>query len=224
MFRLLIELVAIKRDNPGEDLTTALINASAEDNGTFTEAELVDTLSLMMVAGHDTTSNLLDQALTAMLTHPDQLELVRGGDRSWSDVIEETLRWQAPIPYLPLRYAIEQIELDGITIAKGEAILSGYASAGRDPDRYGDTADAFDITRAGKQHLSFGHGVHHCVGAALARLEAEIALAAVFARFPDLGLAVAPGELMPSRSFLSNGHTTLPVNRQAPARSAMGQV
>ncbi|HTF54873.1 MAG TPA: cytochrome P450, partial [Pseudonocardia sp.] len=127
MFRLLIELVAIKRDNPGEDLTTALINASAEDNESFTEAELVDTLSLMMVAGHDTTSNLLDQALTAMLTHPAQLELVRGGDRSWSDVIEETLRWQAPIPYLPLRYAIEQIELDGITIAKGEAILSGYA-------------------------------------------------------------------------------------------------
>ncbi|HTF55411.1 MAG TPA: cytochrome P450, partial [Pseudonocardia sp.] len=80
--------------------------------------------------------------------------------RSWSDVIEETLRWQAPIPYLPLRYAIEQIELDGITIAKGEAILSGYASAGRDPDQYGDTAHAFDITRAGKQHLSFGHGVH----------------------------------------------------------------
>ena len=160
MFRLLIELVAIKRDNPGEDLTTALINASAEDNESFTEAELVDTLSLMMVAGHDTTSNLLDQALTAMLTHPAQLELVRGGDRSWSDVIEETLRWQAPIPYLPLRYAIEQIELDGITIAKGEAILSGYASAGRDPDQYGDTAHAFDITRAGKQHLSFGHGVH----------------------------------------------------------------
>jgi cytochrome P450 len=224
MFRLLNELVAIKRDNPGEDLTTALINASAQDNVTFTEAELVDTLSLMMVAGHDTTSNLLDQALTAMLTHPDQLEMVRGGQRTWSDEIEETLRWQAPIPYLPLRYAIEDIELDGITIAQGEAILSAYASAGRDRDQYGDTADTFDITRPGKQHLSFGHGPHHCLGAALARLEAEIALAATFARFPDLALAVAPGNLTPSRSFLSNGHTTLPVNRQAPARSAMDQV
>jgi cytochrome P450 len=218
MFRLLNDLVAIKRDNPGEDLTTALFNASAQHNGTFTEAELVDTLSLMMVAGHDTTSNLLDQALTAMLTHPDQLELVRGGQRPWSDVIEETLRWQAPIPYLPLRYAIEDIELDGITIGQGEAILSAYASAGRDREQYGDTADAFDITRPAKQHLSFGHGVHHCVGAALARLEAEIALAAIFARFPDLALAVAPGELTPSRSFLSNGHTTLPVKRHSPAR------
>jgi cytochrome P450 len=214
MFELLNELVAIKRDNPGEDLTSALINAGAGDDGTFTEAELVDTLSLMMVAGHDTTANLLDQALTAMLTHPDQLDLVRGGQRPWSDVIEETLRWQAPIPYLPLRYAVEDLDLGGITIAQGEAILAAYASAGRDRDQYGDTADIFDITRPGKQHLSFGHSVHHCVGAALARLEAEIALASVSARFPDLALAVAPDELTPSRSFLSNGHTGLPVNRQ----------
>jgi cytochrome P450 len=214
MFELLNELVAIKRDNPGEDLTSALINAGAGDDGTFTEAELVDTLSLMMVAGHDTTSNLLDQGLTAMLTHPDQLDLVRGGQWPWSDVIEETLRWQAPIPYLPLRYAVEDLDLGGITIAQGEAILAAYASAGRDRDQYGDTADIFDITRPGKQHLSFGHSVHHCVGAALARLEAEIALASVSARFPDLALAVAPDELTPSRSFLSNGHTGLPVNRQ----------
>jgi cytochrome P450 len=127
---------------------------------------------------------------------------------------EETLRWQAPIPYLPLRYAVEDLDLGGITIAQGEAILAAYASAGRDRDQYGDTADIFDITRPGKQHLSFGHSVHHCVGAALARLEAEIALASVFARFPDLALAVAPDELTPSRSFLSNGHTGLPVNRQ----------
>jgi cytochrome P450 len=213
MFRLLNELVAIKRTGPADDLTSAMIGARDEGNSAFTERELVDTLSLMLVAGHETTANLLDQALAAMLANPGQLRLVRDGQRSWSDVIEETLRWQAPIPYIPLRYAVQDIELEGITIPQGDAILASYAAAGRDQDQYGASADDFDITRPDKQHLSFGYGVHRCLGAPLARLEAEIALPAIFARFPDLILGVAPSELAPLRSFLSNGHTSLPVIR-----------
>jgi 2-hydroxy-5-methyl-1-naphthoate 7-hydroxylase len=127
-------------------------------------------------------------------------------------VIEETLRWQAPIAYLPLRYAVDDIQLDNdVIIRKGDAILAAYASAGRDRSVFGDTADTFDITRVDKAHLAFGHGVHYCLGAPLARMEAEIALPALFDRFPDIKLAVSPDELEPSQSFISNGHVTLPV-------------
>ncbi|HEY3751050.1 MAG TPA: cytochrome P450 [Pseudonocardiaceae bacterium] len=211
LYGILTRLVALKRATPGDDLTSALITVHDEDGGALSETELIDTLILLLSAGHETTVNLLDQAITALLTHPDQLALVRSGERTWGDVIEETLRWQAPVAYLPLRYAVEDIDLaDGVRIPKGDAILAAYAAAGRDRSRYGDTADDFDITRANKQHYAFGHGVHHCLGAPLARLEAEIALSALFARFPDLTFAVPAGELTPMHSFLSNGHEALP--------------
>jgi cytochrome P450 len=215
MYELLTQLVADKRATPGDDLTSALVNVRDEQNGTLDETEMVDTLILMLSAGHETTVNLLDQAITALLTHPDQLALVRSGERPWSDVVEESLRWQAPVPYLPLRYAVDDIDVDGVHIPKGDAILPAYAAAGRDPAVHGATADDFDITRANKQHHSFGYGVHHCLGAPLARLEAEVALPALFERFPDLKLAVPPAELTPMHTFLSNGHTTLPVLRQS---------
>jgi len=209
---LFTELIADKRATPADDLTSALINAYDDADGALTETELGDTLILMLSAGHETTVNLLDHAITALLTHPDQLDLVRSGQHPWTDLIEETLRWQVPVPYLLLRYAVEDIDLDGTVIPRGDAILAAYAAAGRDPVQHGDTADDFDLTRADKHHLTFGHGVHHCLGAPLARLEAEIALSALFDRFPDLTLAVAPDELTTLPTFLSNGHTTLPVH------------
>lgn len=211
LYQLFADLVARKRESPADDLTSALITARDDEAGTLTETELADTLILMLSAGHETTVNLLDHAITALLTHPDQLALVRAGQRPWSDVIEETLRWQAPVPYVPLRYAVEDIDVDGTVIPRGDAILACYGAAGRDTDQYGDDADEFDITRAVKQHLAFGHGVHHCLGAPLARLEAEIALPALFERFPDMTLAVSADELTTLRTFLSNGHTALPV-------------
>jgi cytochrome P450 len=210
MYELMAHLVEDKRAHPGDDLTSALIAVHNEDDGRLAEHELVDTLILMLTAGHETTVNLLDQAVFAMLTHPDQLALVRAGQRSWSDVVEEALRWQAPVAYLPLRYAVEDIDVAGVTIHKGDAILAAYAAAGQDPAHYGADAAEFDVTRVSKQHLSFGHGVHHCLGAPLARLEANIALRALFERFPDLSLAVQVDELEPMHSFLSNGHLTLP--------------
>ncbi|MEU8639164.1 cytochrome P450 [Amycolatopsis sp. NPDC048633] len=211
LYELMRGLVAEKTANPGDDLTSALITARAEDATRLDADELVDTLILMLTAGHETTVNLLDHAVTALLTHPAQLAAVRRGEHTWAEVIEETLRWQAPVPYLPLRYAVEDIVLDdGTIIGKGEAILAAYAGAGRDPAEHGDTADEFDLSRADKQHLAFGHGVHFCLGAPLARLEAAIALPALFARFPELRLAVDPAELATVPSFLSNGHTAIP--------------
>lgn len=212
LFAITMALVARKRAEPGDDLTSALIAARDADNGSLRDAELAGTLLLMFGAGHETTVNLLGHAVIGLLTHPDQLAVVRAGAAMWRDVVEESLRWQPPLANLPLRYAIEDIAVDDATIIRqGEAMLVNYAGACRDPERYGDTADEFDIARTSKHHLAFGHGAHFCLGAPLARLEAEVALPALFARFPDLALAVPVTELAPLASFISNGHRTLPV-------------
>lgn len=211
LYRLLGELVASKRADPGDDLTSGLIGVREDDGSALDETELVDTLALVISAGHETTVNLLDHAITALLTHPEQLQRVRDGLSTWTDVIDETLRWQAPVANMPLRYAVEDIEVDDVVIIrKGEAILASYAAAGRDGSQHED-ADLFDISREDKTSLAFGHGVHYCLGAPLARLEAETALPALFSRFPELALAVPVGELEPIGSFISNGHRTLPV-------------
>jgi len=221
MHTVLSGLVALKRETPGDDMTSVLIAAREEDGSRLTEAELVDTLLLMISAGHETTVNLLDNAVHALLTHPEQLELVRKGSVTWSDVIEETLRAEAPVANLPLRYAVEDIERGGVSIKKGDAIMAAYAAAGRHPAVHGEDADRFDLTRVNKEHLAFGHGVHFCLGAPLARLEAEIALPALFERFPDLALAVPSGELPSVDSFISNGHRGLPT-RLTPSAPVAG--
>ncbi|MFG2804898.1 cytochrome P450 family protein [Streptomyces massasporeus] len=217
-YAVLGELVAAKRAAPGDDLTSALISAHEEESGTrLGEQELLDTLMLMISAGHETTVNLLDNAVHALLTHPAQLVHVREGRASWDDVIEETLRAEAPVASLPLRYAVEDLPLgelggpDGAVIRKGEAILAAYAAAGRDPEQHGADAAAFDVTRASKDHLAFGYGVHHCLGAPLGRLEARVALPALFDRFPGLTLAAPADGLPPVDSFISHGHRSLPV-------------
>ncbi|CAM5707714.1 cytochrome P450 [Streptomyces antimycoticus] len=212
MYAVLGELVATKRERPGDDLTSGLIAVRDEESGSkLSEKELTDTLALFLSAGHETTVNLLDNAIHALLTRPEQLEHVRAGRATWEDVIEETLRHSAPVANLPLRYAVEDIELDsGVVLHKGDAILAAYAAAGRDPEVHGEDADRFDVTRQLKSHLAFGHGVHLCVGAPLGRLEAAIALPALFDRFPGLTLASGREPLEPVESFISNGHRTLP--------------
>ncbi|UED83307.1 cytochrome P450 family protein [Streptomyces profundus] len=212
---LLHTLVAGKRADPGDDMTSVLIAARDEegDGSTLTEDELVDTLLLVVSAGHETTTNLLDQAITALLTHPEQLALVRAGEVGWGEVIEEALRFEAPVAYLPLRFAVSDIPLPGgVVIRQGDPILAAYAAAGRHPRIHGASAERFDITRANKEHLAFGHGAHFCLGAPLARAEAAIALPALFDRFPGIRLAVPAEELRSTASMISNGHLTLPVH------------
>ncbi|MFF7411344.1 cytochrome P450 family protein [Streptomyces lydicus] len=214
---LLSGLVAHKRRQPAEDLTSLLVTSRDDEGHKMSEQELIDTLLLVLVAGHETTVNLIGNAVHNLLTHPEQFKQVRSGQASWNDVIEETLRWSPSVANLPLRFAVEDIEIEGgPTIRKGDAILPSFVATGRDPGQHGPTADEFNIRRPDVEHLSFGHGVHHCLGAPLARMETRIALPALFDRFPDLQLGVPVEELAPSNGFITSGLRSLPI-RLTPA-------
>jgi cytochrome P450 len=214
LYGLLDELIAAKRASPGDDMTSFLIATRDEegDGGALSDDELRGTLVLMLSAGYETTVNVIDQAVTALLSDPDQLAHVRAGRCDWDDVVEETLRHEPSIKHLPMRFALRDIPLpDGRIIRAGEAILASYAAANRHPDWHGAHADRFDATRVTKEHLAFGHGVHFCLGAPLARLEVATVLRRFFARFPDARLAVPAGDLRPLPTLISNGHVELPV-------------
>jgi cytochrome P450 len=210
--------VAVARgERPGDDLTSALIAARDEEGDRLSQEELIGTLVLMIIAGHETTLNLLTNAVRALCGHRDQLELVMKGEGGvgWADVVEETLRWDAPVSYFPFRYPARDLTVDGTVIPKGTPVLAGYSAAGRDPAVHGPDADRFDVTRPGRpgaaRHLSLGHGAHYCLGAPLARMEATIALERLFTRFPDLDLAVTEAELSRHSSFVGNSVRALPV-------------
>lgn len=210
------ELIATKRANPGQDITTDLIAARDEDGSQLSEQELADTIFAILGAGSETTINFFDNAITALLTHPDQLALLQSGAATWNDVIDETLRVESPLASLPLRYAVEDLDLgEGVTIPQGDAILVNYAAIGRDPSLHGDSACDFDITRADKEHLSFGYGPHFCLGAGIARLVATVGLSTLFERYPNLSLAVDRADLEPLSTFIMNGHRALPVRLNA---------
>ncbi|MFC8128244.1 cytochrome P450 [Streptomyces sp. NPDC057302] len=222
VYKALDFLIATKRTDPGDDMTSLLI-AARDDEGDGTalsESELRDTLLLMISAGYETTVNVIDQAVTQLLTHPEQLAALRSGQRQWNDAVEETLRFEPAVKHLPMRFAVADIELpDGRIIGKGEAILASYAAANRHPDWHGESADDFDIARTKKDHLAFGFGVHFCLGAPLARIEVVTALRMLFDRFPQIELGVPASELKRLGSLISNGHQALPV-RLRPAATA----
>ena len=211
------DFIADKRRNPGEDITSDLIAARDEDGTRLTEAELTDSIFAILGAGSETTINFFDNAITALLTHPEQLELIRSGKASWEDVIDEVLRVESPLVHLPLRYAVEDIDLGSVTIPKGDPILVNYAAVGRDPALHGDEAGTFDLTRSNKEHISFGHGPHFCLGAGVARLVATTGLSGLFDRFPQMELAVESDRLEPLPTFIMNGHRGLPVRLTVPA-------
>ncbi|MFJ9901147.1 cytochrome P450 [Streptomyces sp. NPDC091280] len=220
VYDLIGQLIDHKRRTPGDDVTSRLIAAHTE--GTLTEQELADSLILLIGAGHETTVNLLDHGIVALASHPAQLALATSGEISWAQVTDEVLRHQAPIATIPARFAVREVvdEITGITFAAGDVLVINYAAAGRDPGSHPHRPDDFDITRTTTgDHLAFGHGKHLCVGAELARAEGRIALAALFATFPSLSLAVAPGKLAHLESFISNGHERLPAVL-GPTRSA----
>ncbi|WP_181798651.1 cytochrome P450 [Streptomyces sp. WELS2] len=204
-------LIAYRRAHPGDDITTELIRVRDEDGDRLSDEELLHTLLLVVGAGFETTVNLIGNAVVALLTDPKQLAGVRAGEIGWGAVIDETLRVHPSVAALPLRFAVEELTVAGVTIPAGDAIITTYAASGLDPAHYGPDAAVFDAARAAEDHLAFGIGVHRCIGAPLARLEALTALPALFSRFPALRLACPPGELRHVPSFISHGWQEIPV-------------
>ncbi len=209
-FGYLDALVQSKRGGPPTDLLGELIVISdAEEQ--LTAVELVWLGVALLIGGHETTLNQLGDSLVSLLTRPDQLELLRARPELMANAVEELLR------FVPLNagsaYAVvatEDVEVDGVTVRAGEAVVPDIAVANRDPAVF-DRPDELDITRADLPHLAFGFGAHHCIGAQLARLELKVALRALLERFPDLALAVPEDELEWNAGSLIRGPVRLPV-------------
>jgi cytochrome P450 len=183
------ELIARRRAEPRDDLISGLI-AAEEAGDQLTEDEIVATCNLLLVAGHETTVNLIANAILAMLRGPGQWARLAADRQRVSVVAEETLRYDPPVQ-LVVRIAAEDMAINGVTVPEGDSMLLLLAAAHRDPDAF-DRADEFDPDRPQIRHLGFGKGPHFCLGAPLARLEAAVALSAVTARFPEARLAAEP--------------------------------
>lgn len=206
--RYVVETVARKREHPGEDLISGLIADRGGDR--LTEPELLGSIRLLIIAGHETTVNLLGNGLLALLRHPDQLALLRARPDLIPGAIEEFLRYDGPVERTTLRFATEDLRLGTALVPRGSAVFVALNSADRDPDEFPD-ADRLDVTRAPRGHLAFGHGLHFCLGAPLARLEARIAFETLLRRLPDVELAQEPGDVEHQASHIMRGVTALPI-------------
>ncbi|WP_326949626.1 cytochrome P450 [Amycolatopsis sp. NBC_01307] len=180
------DVVARSRAEPGDDLIGDLVRA--QDGDRLTDTELVTLVWHLMLAGQ-TPVNLIANAVEALLTHPDQLALLRADPALWPGAVEELMRWCSPQLLTTPRFAREDVEIDGTLIREGERVTAAMVAADRDP-RVFDGADRLDVTRSGPAQLGFSHGPHFCLGASIARVQAEVALSGLFTRFPDLALAV----------------------------------
>ena len=207
------DAVAQKRREPADDLLTHLIEVE-EEGDRMSEEELLSMLSLLFVAGHETTVNLIGNGTHALLQHPDQLALVRDDESVDAKVADELLRWDSPVQTSGRRLLHDTV-ISGVEVAADELVLTALGSANRDPAFWGDTADTLDVTRKdAARHVSFGSGILHCLGAALARMEGEIAITRFVRRFPELALA---GEPTFNARIILRGRSTLPVRLGAPA-------
>ena len=162
--------------------------------GHLSRQELMSTIFQVVVAGHDTTSSLIGNGMAALLSHPGERDRLMADLALVPRAVEELMRYDAPVPHSTFRYAARDLEIAGVRIPEGVQVLVSLVSAGRDPARTEDP-DRLDVTRTGGAHLAFGHGIHHCLGARLARLEAEIAFTDLLSRFPRMELAVPHEEL-----------------------------
>ncbi|MEU4319525.1 cytochrome P450 [Nocardia fluminea] len=205
------DLVRQKIADPADDLTSAFVTAD-EGGEPLTEEEAIGNIKALVAAGHETTVSLIINTVRALLAEPEQLAKVLAGDVEWKQVIEESLRWDGPVSHLLMRFATEDIVVGDTVIAKGEGVVMSYRAVGRDTAVHGETADEFDVTRStANRHLAFGYGPHICPGAALSRLEAAIALPALFARFPKLRLAVPDSEIGNLPVLTQNDLAALPI-------------
>lgn len=182
-------IVTRRRNRPREDLISALIAVEEAGRG-LSERELLVMLNLLLVAGHETTVNLIGNGVLALLRHPDQLERLRSEPGLIETALEELLRWDSPVQ-LTSRVALQDFQLDGKEIRRGELVLALIGAANRDPEQFPDP-DRLDLGRDPNPHLSFGRGIHFCLGAPLARLEGQIAIGQLVSRFPRLRLAGEP--------------------------------
>jgi cytochrome P450 len=200
------EIISQRRLEPQEDLISALV-AAEEEGDTFSEAELYSMCIMLMLAGHETTSNLIGNGLLALLQNRDQLERLQADPGMIDSAVEEFLRYESPAQSAA-RIALEDIEMGGRRIEKGQRVTLILAAANRDPERFSDP-DRLDITREDNRHLSFGFGSHFCLGTALARLEGQISINAVVQRWPDLRMASNEPEWRYNPTF--RGLISLPV-------------
>jgi cytochrome P450 len=202
-------LIEEKRREPGDDLLSALI--MVDDGGDrLSVDELTSMVYLLVIAGHETTANVIASGVNTLLTHPDQLALLRNRPELIDACVEELLRVHGAVQLATPVRALEPVEVGGVAIEAGELVLPALMAANHDPRRI-DDPESFDITRADNPHVAFGFGIHYCLGAPLARLEGRIALASLFARFPEPGLAIPPEQVRWRDNFMLHGLTALPL-------------
>ncbi|GAB3571640.1 cytochrome P450 [Amycolatopsis endophytica] len=209
MAKYLTDLVEAKRAAPTQDLLSDLVHVSDEGDQ-LSHEELVAMAFLLLVAGHETTVNLIGNSVLALLRHPDQLAALRADPSLLPGAVEEFLRFEGPINIATLRFTAEPVAIGEVEIPANEFVMVSLVGANRDGDRF-DDPDRLDVTRPAGGHLAFGHGIHYCVGAPLARLEAEVALGRLLDRFPVIELDGDPDELRWRESTLVHGLNTLPV-------------
>jgi cytochrome P450 len=206
----LSDLVAAKRAEPGADMISALIQA--QDSGDrLADHELIAMAFLLLIAGHETTVNLLANGVLALITNPDQLAALRADRGLLPGAIEEFLRFESPVKNATFRCTTEPTELAGVVVPARELVVLSLGSANRDPDRYADP-DQLDIERDVSGHMAFGHGIHYCLGAPLARLEAEIAFNRLLDKYDRIELTVPLAELRWRPGMLIRGLERFPVH------------
>ncbi|WP_227025761.1 cytochrome P450 family protein [Streptomyces fodineus] len=208
MHQYLTGVIAAKRNEPTDDLLSDLIGAR-DEHDRLSEPELLAMAFLILYTGYTSAVNLIGNAALALLLHPEVMTSVRAGSTPIRAVLEETLRWNAPVTLGIRRFALADLAIGGVNIPAGSRVWVSLASAHRDPAQFSNP-DRFQPERPAA-HLDFGHGIHYCLGAPLARLEAEVALTRLLNRFPDLDLAVPADELEWLPSFHHRGLKTLPV-------------
>jgi cytochrome P450 len=201
------ELAESRRGKPSDDMLSAFVNDPGPAGG-FTRPELMSTAVLLLIAGHETTVNLITNGMLTLLRHPETLQLLRDKPELMPRAVEEVLRYEPPVQLLPQRTALTDIEVAGVTIPKGAPLILVLASGNRDPRRFQEP-DRFDPTRLDNQHLGFGSGVHSCFGAPLARIEGQIALTALIHRLEGPRLLQDPPEYR--RSPVLRGPRHLPL-------------
>ena len=209
MAEYLAGLVQRKKAEPDDGIFSALVHAT-DDQDQLDLTELVSMGFLLLVAGHETTVNLIGNGVLALLRNPDQLAKLRADRSLLPGAVEEFLRFEGPVNQATFRFTSEPLTLGEVTIPAGELVLVSLSAANRDPERF-PNPDQLDITRPAGGHLAFGHGIHYCLGAPLARLEGEVAIGALLDRFDEIELAAEPTELRWRYSTLIRGLHELPI-------------